>query len=250
MIAMFGMTGYSLFYSNKDTDTNANKLTVASTYSFEQSSEQANKPKDLPDADPDLWDLVLVGPKNEISQEMDETELATLSDNSHQVDSRIAADYEAFSTAATEAGYPLAIISAYRSVAAQQEVFSTNVNALMSSEGLSEADAIAKTKETITEPGYSEHHTGLAVDIVDQEWYNTYPNQVLDASYGDQPGAQWIAENAPEYGFIIRYPKNEEDITGITYEPWHIRYVGRENAEYITKNNLTLEEYLKLLSSN
>ncbi|MGM0212644.1 zinc D-Ala-D-Ala carboxypeptidase [Enterococcus sp. AZ109] len=250
MIAMFGMTGYSLFYSSNDARTNADKVTVASTYSFNQSSEESNKPKDLPDADPDAWNLVLVGPKNEIEQEVDETQLSTLSDNSHQVDSRIAADYEAFATAASEAGYPLVIVSAYRSVAAQQEVFSTNVNSLMSSQGLTEADAIAKTKETITEPGYSEHHTGLAVDIVDQEWYNTYPNQVLDASYGSQPGAQWIAENAPEYGFIIRYPDGEEDITGITYEPWHIRYVGKENAEYITKNNLTLEEYLKLLSSN
>lgn len=250
MIAMFGMTGYSLFYSNRETDTNAGKVTPASTYSFEQSSEKKATPSDLPKADPDSWDLVLVGPKNEISQEIDESQLTTLSDNSHQVDSRIASDYEAFSAAATEAGFPLVVISAYRSVAAQQEVFSTNVNSLMSSEGLSEADAIAKTKETITEPGYSEHHTGLAVDVVDQEWYNNYSSQVLDASYGSQPGAKWIAENAPKYGFIIRYPEGQEDITGITYEPWHIRYVGKENAEYITKNNLTLEEYLKLLSSN
>ncbi len=250
MIAMFGMTGYSLFYSGKETDTNAGKVTPASTYTFEQSSEKKATPSDLPKADPDSWDLVLVGPKNKIDQEIDESQLTTLSDNSHQVDSRIASDYEAFSAAATEAGFPLVVISAYRSVAAQQEVFSTNVNSLMSSEGLSEADAIAKTKETITEPGYSEHHTGLAVDIVDQEWYNNYSSQVLDASYGSQPGAKWIAENAPKYGFIIRYPDGKEDITGITYEPWHIRYVGKENAEYITKNKLTLEEYLKLLSSN
>lgn len=62
-------------------------------------------------------------------------------------------------------------------------------------------------------------------------------------------GIKWIAENAPKYGFIIRYLKDRQDITGITYEPWHIRYVGKENAEYITEHHLTLEEFLKQLSA-
>ncbi|WP_315305823.1 M15 family metallopeptidase [Enterococcus devriesei] len=249
VIIMLGMTGYSLFYS-APAETSAKK-TTATTYSFEKktSTKKNAVQKALPKANAEDWNLVLVGPKNKIEKEVDESQLTTLSDNSHQVDKRIASDYEAFSEAATKAGFPLVIISAFRSVESQKEVFDTNVNGLVSGNGMSEADAIAKTKETITEPGFSEHHTGLAVDLVDQDWYNSYSTQVLDASYGDQPGAKWIAENAPKYGFIIRYPKDRQDITGITYEPWHIRYVGKENAEYITKHNLTLEEFLKELSA-
>lgn len=129
---------------------------------------------------------MLVGPKNKIENEVPESQLATLSDNSHQVNSRIAKDYEAFSEAATKAGFPLVIVSAFRSVKSQKEAFETNANGLVSGNGMSEEEATAKTKETITEPGYSEHHTGLAVDIVDQNWYNSYSTQVLDASYGDQ----------------------------------------------------------------
>lgn len=250
VIIMFGMTAYSLFYSTP-AESDAKKAT-ATTYSFEKKTTTKKKntvQKALPDSNVKDWNLVLVGPKNKIENEVAESQLTTLSDDSHQVDSRIAADYEAFSEAATKAGFPLVIISAFRSVESQKEVFDTNVSGLINGNGMSEADAITKTKETMTEPGYSEHHTGLAIDIVDQEWYNSYSTQVLDASYGDHDGAKWIAENAPKYGFIIRYPKDRQDITGITYEPWHIRYVGKENAEYITKNDLTLEEFLKQLSA-
>ncbi|MBX8937275.1 MULTISPECIES: M15 family metallopeptidase [Enterococcus] len=251
VIIMFGMTAYSLFYS-APAESDAKKATTT-TYSFENKTTTSKKKnavqKALPDSNAKDWNLVLVGPKNKIENEVAESQLSTLSDNSHQVDSRIAADYEAFSEAATKAGFPLVVISAFRSVESQNEVFNTNVSGLVNGNGMSEEDAIAKTKETITEPGYSEHHTGLAIDVVDQDWYNTYSSQVLDASYGDQPGAKWIAENAPKYGFIIRYLKDRQDITGITYEPWHIRYVGKENAEYITKHDLTLEEFLKELSA-
>ncbi len=248
---MLGLTGYSLFHGS-ESKSNVKK-TTATTYSFEKktaasTSKKTAAQKALPDAKTTDWNLVLVGPKNKIENEVAESQLATLSDNSHQVDSRIVTDYEALSAAATKAGYPLVIISAFRSVEAQKQVFDNNVNSLVSGSGMTEADATTKTKETMTEPGYSEHHTGLAIDIVDQDWYKSYTTQVLDASYGDQPGAKWIAENAPKYGFIIRYPKDRQDITGITYEPWHIRYVGKENAEYITKNNLTLEEFLQQLS--
>ena len=250
VIIMFGMTAYSLFYSTP-ADSDAKKET-ATTYSFEKKKTTKKKnavQKALPDSNANDWNLVLVGPKNKIEKEVAESQLTTLSDNSHQVDSRIAKDYEEFSEAATEAGFPLVVISAFRSVDSQKEVFDTNVNGLISGNGMSEEDAIAKTKETITEPGYSEHHTGLAIDVVDPDWYNSYSSQVLDASYGDHPGAKWIAENAPKYGFIIRYLKDRQDITGITYEPWHIRYVGKENAEYISKHDLTLEEFLKQLSA-
>src|SRR5699024_5056985 len=82
-------------------------------------------------------------------------------------------------------------------------------------------------------PGHSEHQTGLAFDL----------NEISDAFAGT-PEAEWLAEHAHEYGFIIRYPADKEDITGYSYEPWHVRYLGKEIAEKVYESGLCLEEYL------
>ncbi|MDT6460081.1 M15 family metallopeptidase [Enterococcus faecium] len=263
VVIMIAAMGYVIF-SDDDAHVQAGNQTVERTSTKTTASKEKNsqttssKAKDketqdrtskqLPDVKTDDWQLVLVGPDHKLEKEIDEsTQLASLS-NGYLIDKRIAPEYEAFAKAAEEAGFPLVMVSAYRSVSSQQQVFEQNVQDVMSRQGVSEEEATKITKETITEPGYSEHHTGLAVDVVDQNWYNSYPSTVLDASYGDQPGAKWIAENAAQYGFIVRYPKGREDITKITYEPWHLRYVGKENAEYITKHQLTLEEYLNELN--
>lgn len=214
-------------------------------------SKQKTKTKttaELPDVSPDDWKLVLVGPENKLETEVDESSQLTALSNGYLIDKRIESDYQEFAQAAQDAGYPLVMVSAFRSVTSQEQVFAQHVQEVMAQQGITEEAATKITKETITEPGYSEHHTGLAVDVVDEDWYNNYPSTVLEASYGDQPGAKWIAENCAKYGFIVRYPKNREDITKITYEPWHLRYVGKESAEYITKNQLTLEEYLNELN--
>ncbi len=230
----------------KQTTEKIQKTTA--TTKEKESNASAKKSKDkLPNVKPDDWDLILVGPDHKLNQEIDEATELTALDNGYMIDKRIKTNYEEFAKAAEAAGFPLVMVSAYRSVSSQQSVFSQNVQEVMSSKGVSEEEATKITKETITVPGYSEHHTGLAVDVVDQNWYNNYPSQLLEASYGDQPGAKWIAENAPKFGFIIRYPKDRQDITKITYEPWHLRYVGKESAEYITSHHLTLEEYLDQL---
>ena len=87
-------------------------------------------------------------------------------------------------------------------------------------------------------PGTGEHECGLAVDIVDSEY------RVLDDAQADQKVQKWLMENCTKYGFILRYPKGKQDVTGIIWEPWHYRYVGKQYAESITKQKLTLEEYL------
>ena len=81
-------------------------------------------------------------------------------------------------------------------------------------------------------PGYSEHQTGLCTDI------NT-----VDSSFANTKEAKWLADNSYKYGFILRFPKGKEDITGYKYEPWHYRYVGEETAKIIYDEDLTLEEY-------
>ena len=87
-------------------------------------------------------------------------------------------------------------------------------------------------------PGTSEHQLGLAVDIVDRS------NQNLDESQEDTAVQQWLMAHSWEYGFILRFPTGKSDITGIIYEPWHYRYVGRDAAKEIYDRGICLEEYL------
>lgn len=87
--------------------------------------------------------------------------------------------------------------------------------------------------------GASEHQTGLAFDVVNPDWIG----KSFNSAFADTKEGQWMAENCARFGFIIRYPKDKEDITEVHYEPWHLRYVGVEVATYITENGLTLEEF-------
>lgn len=90
-------------------------------------------------------------------------------------------------------------------------------------------------------PGASEHQTGYSCDVLSVE-YNSQ-NQYMNDSFYQTPEAQWMAENCYSYGFILRYPEDKETITGVPYEPWHLRYVGREIAGYIKTNGKCLEEF-------
>ena len=109
--------------------------------------------------------------------------------------------------------------------------------------GLSDQEAYDKAKTVVAVPGYSEHNSGLAADIV------TPDHQTLDSAFADTDAAKWLFEHAPDYGFILRYPEDKQAITGIIYEPWHYRYVGVENAKTITESGKCLEEYLDGLSA-
>ncbi|MFL8800628.1 MULTISPECIES: M15 family metallopeptidase [unclassified Clostridioides] len=126
---------------------------------------------------------------------------------------------------ANEEGIQFLGSSAYRSYNTQQDTYTKRVK----SQGQEKAD------EYVAKPGHSEHQTGLCIDLTNPErWF-----------VGSTKEAIWLAENAHKFGFIIRYPKGKEDITGTAYEPWHIRYVGKDIAEEIYSRGLTLEEYLQ-----
>ena len=125
-------------------------------------------------------------------------------------------------------GIKLYGVSGYRSYARQKEIYDRNV----AIRGKAATDAVSAM------PGSSEHQTGLTIDVSAQS-----VSYRLDQSFGDTKEGKWLAKHCHEYGFIIRYPYNKEKITGYSYEPWHIRYVGTTVASYLYKNNLTLEEY-------
>lgn len=136
-------------------------------------------------------------------------------------------------TFSSESGLRLTIKSGYRSYGTQK---TTYTNYLARNNGVD--DGISSP------PGASEHQTGLACDVLSVD-YNAN-NQYMNDSFYQTPEAQWMAENCYSYGFILRYPADKEDITKVPYEPWHLRYVGREIAGYIKNNGLTLEEFTEL----
>ena len=160
--------------------------------------------------------------------------------NGQRVDRRMRGELEAMIDAAKKDGHHLMICSSYRDYKKQDQLMDESI-AKFVRRGLSYKDAFFKTKEQIALTGASEHHTGLAVDIVGKN------NQSLDESQADTKEAKWLAEHAAEYGFILRYPKEKEDITMISFESWHYRYVGKEAAEYMKEKNLCLEEFIELV---
>ena len=133
-------------------------------------------------------------------------------------------------------GLRFEICSAYRSHETQQALFDEDVARYMA-QGMTEADAIAATAQYTMLPGCSEHETGLAVDIVSRE------NQRLDETQAQTAETRWLQAHCWEYGFILRYPSEKSDLTGIAYESWHYRYVGIEAARYLHERDLTLEEF-------
>lgn len=128
------------------------------------------------------------------------------------------------------AGYEYEFNSAYRSIATQEEILYTRTQEHIDL-GYPEDKAYAKARETVALPGTSEHHLGLAVDI-------------LNNKKAERQALEWLGEHCWEYGFILRYAEEKANITGIIYEPWHFRYVGTEVSMDMKDSGLCLEEYL------
>ncbi len=138
----------------------------------------------------------------------------------------------AMSEGAREDGYYLYLKSAYRSWQTQNTMYS---NRLKKNKG--------KDDGWVSQPGSSDHQTGLGCDVVPRSWRD----KAMNGKMGKEPECVWMAEHCQEYGFILRYPADKEDITEINYEPWHMRYVGIPAATYIMENNLCLEEFTEQL---
>lgn len=144
---------------------------------------------------------------------------------------RAARALEKLFAGASQSGYTLKAVSAYRSYARQMQIYNNNVR----------TRGKETTNKVSAKPGTSEHQTGLVIDVSSES-----VGCALEESFGQTPEGKWLKKNCYKYGFIIRYPKDKTEITGYSYEPWHIRYVGKNLAKYLKKNTLTLEEYYKL----
>ncbi len=183
------------------------------------------------------WRLLLVNKDNLLPEDY-KIETKRLS-NGLMVDARIYEPLMEFLKAGNKEGCNLLVCSAYRPYERQVELYEADL-AKYQRMGYSYEKACAITEETLAVPGASEHQAGLSVDIV------TLRHQVLNDAFADTKAGKWLAEHAHEYGFILRYPKDKEEITGINYEPWHFRYVGKEAAKQIHDLGCCLEEYVML----
>lgn len=180
----------------------------------------------LPKVDTASWELLLVNPWNNIGDYSPET--AQL--ENVYLDARIIDAMEQFVAAARAEGLSVRLNSGYRTYYDQSYLYNRKVAEY--------GTEVAKT--IVAPPGTSEHQSGLACDITDRSY------EYLNSELENTELYKWMSAHCQEYGFIVRYPKDKQDITGIIYEPWHFRYVGVEAATYIMENGLCLEEFLEL----
>ena len=229
---------YFVFFGGKDGD-----VAPGTSGSVPSSTSQPadSTPPDASSAAPvetiprDEWYMVLANRSSVLPGDFTVAETATVGEA--VVDARIAEALRQMVNDAAAAGVKLKPTNGYRSIARQQELWDARVKTLMEG-GLSQADAETKAIDYTSAPGTSDHNTGLGLDIVSED------HPAKDAGFAETAAAQWLAEHAADYGFILRYPSDKTEATGMDYEPWHYRYVGSEQAHKIKESGLCLEEYL------
>ena len=183
--------------------------------------------------------LHLVNPWHYVPEDYT-VELKAINAN-HQIAAIAYEDYEVMMADCRGAGLNPAICSSYRTQEYQEGLFNRKVNYYLG-KGCGEEEAMELAGQSVAVPGTSEHQLGLALDIIDNSNWN------LDESQAKTATQKWLMEHSWEYGWILRYPDGKSEITGIIYEPWHYRYVGREVAAEIHELGLCLEEYLDMLT--
>jgi D-alanyl-D-alanine carboxypeptidase len=196
---------------------------TAPTPNFDKTQYSTNDPKSI-------W--VVVNKKRPLPSDFTPSGLVNI--YNQKLTEQAAGELKALVTVAGQQNVPLKAISGYRSYANQTSTY----NAYVKKDGQAQADTYS------ARPGHSEHQTGLAVDLG-----NTNGACDLEICFETTGGGKWLAEHAYEYGFIIRYEKGKETLTGYQYEPWHLRYVGRELAREIHGTGQTLEQFFGIPAS-
>ncbi|MGI6256286.1 MAG: M15 family metallopeptidase [Acutalibacter sp.] len=219
-------------------------LNAASQTTTGQAAEDSQDTSSGPSATPSLtvqedppWYLRLVNRDHPLPQDFT-VEVVSVQDG--QFDSRAAEDLKQMLADMEAQGLSPLICSSFRTWEDQETLHQEEV-ANYQNQGLSQEEAEKEASRWVVPAGQSEHQLGLAADIVAQGF------QILEEEQESTPEQQWLMTHCWEYGFILRYPKDKEALTGVGYEPWHYRYVGQEAAREITEQKLCLEEYVEQL---
>ena len=224
--------------NNMNTENKKNEEISRSESNAESNSEvETEKPTEGKITD---WNLILVNKNNSIPENY--TVNLREVEYGHSVDERIADSLTNMLSDARKQGLNPVICSSYRTRQKQERLYKNKVNEYIW-DGYNKETAEELASYWVAIPGTGEHQTGLAVDIVSNEY------QILDEKQEQTKEQQWLMENSYKYGFILRYPTEKKEITMINYEPWHYRYVGVENATYIKEHNICLEEYIEYLKN-
>ena len=223
-----------LSLSKKENSSSENKEMISTSINPENEVLQAVIPskKEITD-----WKLILVNSKNPLPENY-KIELAYI-DKTRQIDKRCVEElHEMLKAMKNEGINNIWVQSSYRSIEYQEELYNKSIKEYLDY-GLSKDEAQQLTNKYINKPGESEHNLGLAVDFnnVDNDFKNT-------------KAYTWLKTKAKNYGFIMRYPEEKKEITGIEYEPWHWRYVGKEHSYKMEELNMCLEEYIEYLEKN
>ena len=181
------------------------------------------------------WNLVLVNHENPISTSY--APEVTLCADGEYMHKDVTPIVKQMIADAKAQGVNLYLCSGYRSASRQTYLYNRKVN-YYKNLGYSQSESEKLAATVVNPPGQSEHQTGLCMDITDASYVSLTENQENTAGY------KWVLAHCAEYGFILRYPKDKEDVTGVIYEPWHFRYVGVEAATEIMSRGITLEEYV------
>ena len=193
---------------------------------------------DLPDISIGEWNYKLIDNVHVLPNTFTPPEVVEL-DNYQFIDSRIQQPLEDMLAGAREAGYDVCVRTGYRPYASQAVVFFGRASTIAENKGIGNAEAEMIARQYVAYPGTSEHQYGLSADIMDSLTTTMSAEDVEDL-----PVLLWLKEHCAEYGFILRYPKDKQNITG-WYEPWHFRYVGTDAAEYIMDKGICLEEFIE-----
>ena len=181
------------------------------------------------------WATTLISKKYPLGKTYSPTLAPVIDGSSVTADTRVADAYKLMYADALEEGLVLTPYSAYCSYSRQQTNYENKVQAFVL-QGMTEDEAKANAEKRIEPAGCSENGAGLSIDIVS-----------ASAGFSSTDEYKWLVNNAHKYGFVLRYPEDKTDITGIIYQPWHWRYVGIEVANEMKSNNLCLEEYLGVI---
>lgn len=217
----------ALLLTNKKEEKN--EAPTQNLYAQENKNQENENKKEITD-----WRLTLVNIDNALPEDY-QLELVDI-DEYRQFDARAIDELKNMIEAERKSGASgLWVQSGYRSIEYQTEVFNKQVQEYKN-QGKTQKEAEELTLKIINKPGTSEHNLGLAVDF-------NYANE----DFENTTAFEWLKQNAENYGFILRYPKEKEEITKVIYEPWHWRYVGVEHAKEINKKGYCLEEYIDYL---
>lgn len=238
-IVLVGVQAWQMSHKENKTATETGGNQVRVVVPEEQKNTYMQNDTDSQIADKtDAGLLVLVNKEHELPTDY-QVQLHWLNNGSCAVAEEMYDALKEMLTDGSTQGREFVVASGYRSREKQRELLDEDIMAAMQNEGFSWQEAYEQEIQETMPPGYSEHETGLAVDIVSLDY------QILDEQQEYTEENQWLRENCSKYGFILRYPKGAEAITGVSYEAWHFRYVGEEAAEEIMERGITLEEYLE-----